>query len=241
MTLVRRLAVVLAVLVGACGSDESTAPSTTGEPGSPPETGVSGTPLPSEGPDWAALAAEDAFAGGNDETGIGAAVAAFTEEGLDFSPEGLRGNIPGSCAGLDLDAITAILGVGVIVEDASYGLVRFEPGYLSCNLKSQQDPDVSLAIVHLAPDLDGWNNWATVGTLDGAQPIEGLGDEAVWSDGSGGDNLTNKSILQLLVTQSGTQSLIQATANEPQLAIVGEWTVPTLMLVLAAADDSLTR
>ena len=66
----------------------------------------------------------------------------------------------------------------MIVEDASYGFVRFEPGYLSCSLKSQQTTDVSLAIVHLAPDLNGWRNWATVGTLDGAQPIDGLGDEA---------------------------------------------------------------
>lgn len=238
MTRMTWLAVVLAMLASACGSDESAAPS---NPGSPPEAGVSATPLPSDGPDWAALAAQDAFSGGNDETGIGAAVAAFNEEGLDFSPGGLGENIPDSCAGLDIDAITAILGVDVIAEDASYGLVRFEPGYLSCNLKSQQSPDVSLAIVHLAPDLNGWNNWATVGTIDGAQPIDGLGDEAVWSDGSGGDNLTNKSMLQLLVTQTGTQSLIQAAANEPQLAIVGEWTVPTLMLVLAAADDSLTR
>jgi hypothetical protein len=58
----------------------------------------------------------------------------------------------------------------VIAEDASYGFVRFEPGYLSCNLKSQQSPDVSLAIVHLAPDLNGWNNWATVGTTEGHSP-----------------------------------------------------------------------
>ncbi len=241
MTRVRCVAVILAVLVGACGSDEPTAPGTAGDRGSPPEAGDSATAPPSDGPDWEALAAQEAFSGGNDEAGIGAAVAAFTEEGLDFSPDGLAENIPGSCAGLDIDAITAILGVDVIAEDASYGFVRFEPGYLSCNLKSKQDPDVSLAIVHLAPDLDGWDNWATVGTLDGAQSIDGLGDEAVWSDGSGGDNSTNKTMLQLLVTQTGTQSLIQAMANEPQLAIVGEWTVPTLMLVLAAADDSLTR
>lgn len=226
---------VLALLVSACGSDGSTSPSTAGNPAS------TAAPLPSDRRDWAALAAQDGFAGGNDETGVGAAVAAFTAEGLDFSPDGLGANIPDSCAGLDLDAISAILGVGVIVEDASYGFVRFEPGYLSCSLKSQQTPDVSLAVVHLAPDLDGWDNWAAIGTLDGAQPIVGLGDEAVWSDGRGGDNLSNKTMLQLLVTQAGTQSLIQGVANEPQLAIVGEWTVPTLMLVLAAADDSLTR
>ncbi len=241
MTRVTCFAVVLAMLVSACGSDEATAPSSAGNPDSPPEAGASATPSPSDGPDWAALTAQPAFSGGNDEAGIGAAVAAFTEEGLDFSPDGLRENIPDSCAVLDIDAISTILGVDVIVEDASYGFVRFEPGYLSCSLLSQQAPDVSLAVVNLAPDLNGWDNWATVGTLEGAQPIEGLGDEAVWSDGSGGDNSTNKSMLQLLVNQAGTQSLIQAVANEPQLAIVGEWTVPTLMLVLSAAADSLTR
>ena len=241
MTRVASFAVVLAVLVSACGSDQSTAPNAADDQDSPPEAAASATTSPSDGPDWAALAAQPAFSGGNDETEIGAAVAAFDEEGLDFSPEGLRDSIPDSCAGLDLDAVSAILGVDVIVEDASYGFVRFEPGYLSCSLKSQQTPDVSLAVVHLAPDLNGWDNWATVGTLEGAQPIDGLGDEAVWSDGSGGDNVTNKSMLQLLVNQAGTQSLIQAQANEPQLAIVGEWTVPTLMLVLSAADDSLTR
>ncbi len=67
----------------------------------------------------------------------------YSKEGLDFSPDGLGENIPDSCAGLDIDAISAIPGAGVIVEDASYGFVRFEPGYLSCNLKSQQTPDVS--------------------------------------------------------------------------------------------------
>lgn len=139
----------------------------------------------------------------------------MTRKGLDFSPDGLEQNIPGSCAGLDLDAITAILGVEVTVEDASYGLVRFEPGYLSCSLMSEESPNVSLAVVHLAPDLNGWdNNWATIGTIDGAQPIDGLGDEAVWSDGTGGDNSTNKTMLQLLVTQTGTQSLIRATARD---------------------------
>lgn len=71
------MAVVLAVLVSACGSDESTVPSTAGDRGSPPEAGVSATPLPPDGPDWAALAALDAFSGGNDEAGMGAAVAAF--------------------------------------------------------------------------------------------------------------------------------------------------------------------
>ena len=237
MTRVGCFAVVLALVVSACGSDEATAPG----PAGPPEAGAPATPSPPGGPDWAALAAQPGFSGGNDEAGIGAAVAAFTEEGLDFSPDGLRENIPDSCARLDLEAISAILGVDVVVEDASYGLVRFEPGYLSCSLLSQQTPEVALAVVHLAPDLNGWDNWATVGTLEAAQPIDGLGDEAVWSDGSRGDNTTNKSMLQLLVSQAGTQSLMQATAYEPQLAIVGGWTVPTLMLVLSAADDSLTR
>jgi hypothetical protein len=75
------LAVVLAMLASACGSDESAAPSNLG---SPPEAGVSATPLPSDGPDWTVLAAQDAFSGGNDESGIGAAVSAFNKEGLDL-------------------------------------------------------------------------------------------------------------------------------------------------------------
>ncbi|MBA3956598.1 MAG: hypothetical protein H0X58_08035, partial [Acidimicrobiia bacterium] len=207
MTRMTWLAVVLAMLASACGSDESAAPAILVRLQRPATqqhrcrpTGPTGLCSPLRMPSPAATT----------RRGSARRWLHSKKEGLDFSPDGLEENIPDSCAGLDIDAITAILGVDVIAEDASYGFVRFEPGYLSCNLKSQQSTDVSLAIVHLAPDLNGWNNWATVGTLDGAQPIDGLGDEVVWSDGSGGDNLTNKSMLQLLVTQTGTQSLIQA-------------------------------
>lgn len=102
------------------------------------------------------------------------------------------------------------------------------------------DTEVAMAYVHLAPDLAGEDNWGVIGTLDGAFDITGLADAAVWSDGSRSDNQTNPGMLQLQVDQGGTQSLIQAQANEPQLALVDAWSVPKLILALAAVDASLT-
>lgn len=185
------------------------------------------------------LSSSEAFAGDNSDESIAAAARAFNEAGLDFSPSGLAAGVPTACTGIDTVAVSQILGTQVSAETIE-GFLAASPGYLSCTLQSTVDPKVAMAYVHLAPDLAGEDNWGVIGTLDGAFDITGLADAAVWSDGSRSDNQTNPGMLQLQVDQGGTQSLIQAQANEPQLALVEDWSVPRLILALAAVDASLT-
>ena len=186
-----------------------------------------------------ALSQNEAFSGDNSEESIAAAVAAFDDAGFDFSPDGLAGGLPADCSGLDTQTVSEILGAGVRVETLD-GVLAASTGYLSCALYSTSSTETVLAYFHLAPDLNGFDNWGVVGTMEGAFDIPGLGDAASWSDGSRGDNLTNATMLQLQVDQGGSQSLFQAQANEPQLAIIGAWTVPKLLLALAAVNASLT-
>lgn len=223
---------LLAVLLTACGPAETTSDGS--------GAGAVRAPAAStaEGDRLGALLGAATFS--PSATDVPAAVEAFRAAGADFSPQGLKTAIPQDCTGLDVARLGRVIGVPVSVEKVSYGLLAAAPGYLSCALLAADDPDVALAYVHLAPNLTGAGNWAAIGTLDGATPIPGLGDRAEWSDGSGGSNATNATMLQVHVQQGGTESLIQAQANEPQTAIVGSWSVPQLILALAVADGSLT-
>ena len=253
--------VAVLVLAAACGSDDDASSATSiptsvaqasGSARSSAGTTIDAAPITASDtgeqrdsgggvPDeLAELAATEAFSGDNSDDSIAAAVVSFNDAGLDFSPDGLSSSIPSDCGGIDRDLVSDIIGVGVVVEDADYGLLSAEPGYLSCTLLAEENPDVALAYVHLAPDLNGHDNWASIGTLAGAFDIPDLGDTAVWSDGSRGDNMTNPTMVQIQVDQGGTQSLIQAQNNDSQRAIVGTWSVPNLVLTLAAVDASLT-
>ena len=249
------IAVAFGLLTTACSSadgDSSTATSdappataTVTDVDNGPVDSSSGQPVPTniEGGDalgqLVALSQSEAFSGDNSDESIAAAVAAFDDAGFDVSPDGLAGGLPADCSGLDTQAVSEILGAGVRVETLD-GVLAASTGYLSCALYSASSTETVMAYFHLAPDLNGFDNWGVVGTMEGAFDIPGLGDAASWSDGSRGDNLTNSTMLQLQVDQGGSQSLVQAQANEPQLAIIGAWTVPKLLLALAAVNASLT-
>lgn len=259
MSVARRAVIVavlaiLGLLTAACGSGgkgdglSANAPPT-------PDTGSSNaaTASATEGPSSTGFSASldtTAFNGGNDEASISAAVAAFPKAGVEFLPPNMAANLASSCVDINVDAVGEIIGAGVTAEDVDEALLKAQPGYLSCSLRSTENPDVILAAVHLAPDLKGQetssngfgDNWAFVGTMNGAVPIEGLGDRAVWSDGSGGNNLTNKLMLQLLVDGGGGgQVLFQAWNSERPVAIRGEWRLPTVILAMSQIAHDLTE
>ena len=150
-----------------------------------------------------------------------AAVAAA--EGLPFS--GSATPFPendDACNRLNVEAMSQIIGAGVVTDtSAFFSFLGPTEGYVVCQLQSTDNPDVSFGTVHLAPDLNGDDNWRAIGTLEGAFDLPGLGDSAIWSDGSRSDNLTNPTQLQLQVDENGQQSLIRVNRNDPQLEIVG--------------------
>ncbi len=241
------------LLVSSCGNstagDESTedgsgeaTPSSSEEPSTTArqDETASADATPS---DVVALAAGDGFAGANDQAGMEQAVAAFNATGLDFAPDVLTSSIPDSCTAIDADLVGRIFGVGLMVDPDDYPLPGGD-GYLSCTLLSTDRPEVAMMYVHFAPDhtgdADGFGEgWASIGTMEGAFELSNLGDGAIWSDGSRGENLTNMSMLQLVVNQGGTQSYLQLQANDPQLELVGAWSAPKMLLALSAINGSL--
>ncbi len=244
----------LALLVASCGNTTEDGESAEGGESSPSSSQeAAATTLQAEtvdvdetssGGDIVALSAGDGFAGANDQTGMEAAVAAFNATGLDFSPDVLATSIPDSCAAIDADLVGQIFGVGLMVDPDDYPLPGGD-GYLSCTLLSAERPEVAMMYVHFSPDLNGdadgfGEGWASIGTMEGAFELNDLGDGALWSDGSRGENLTNMSMLQLVVDQGGTQSYLQLQANDPQLELVGAWSAPKMLLALSAINGSLS-
>ena len=231
MTVVLAAAWCAAVLAGGCAAG----------PGAPasdaPKTTVDATDVHAT---LRRLASSPEFSGGNTEAEIDAAVAAFNDAGLDFSAAGIRSNLSTDCSDIDTEAVGAILGTELALDPEPYPFST--PGYPGCSLLSKRDPDVQMLGVFLSPDLNGTDNWTDIGTFDGAFPIAAVGDSALWSDGSRSvDNQTNRMMLQLFVTDGGTQSLIQANTSEPQLRHITSWTVPRLLLALAEIDAAMTE
>jgi hypothetical protein len=186
------------------------------------------------------LSKANAFAGDNSEESAASAVAAFNDAGFDFSPDGLSGGLPESCTGIDSQAVSEIIGAEVEVQNMSRGL-EAPRGYLTCVVIAPSQPRYVMAYIHLAPDLNGFDNWDIIGSFEDASEIPDLGDSAAWTDDEifrGDESVA--STIQILVDQGGSQSFFQANGFEPQLEVIGSWSVPKLILAMAAINASVT-
>jgi hypothetical protein len=244
----RSRAVVLSVAVGllaaACSSTDGASDDSTSTIATSPETTSTvietDTATDETVTGLIELSKADAFAGDNSEESIAFAVAAFDDAGFDFSPDGLSGGLPESCAGVDSQAISEIIGAEVEVQDMSSGLAA-PRGYLSCVVIAPSQPRYVMAYFHLAPDLNGFDSWELIGSFEGASDIPGLGDSAAWTDDAvfrGDEQVASK--IQIRVDQGGSQSFFQTYGFEPQLEVIGSWSVPKLILAMAAINASLT-
>jgi hypothetical protein len=155
----------------------------------------------------------------NDEGSLSQAVAAAKAADLNFNFTIPVGAAEETCAKIDAAVLSEIVGIDLSVNPEPHPLPTSDL-HLSCILDDVQGRE--LAYLHFTSDLaqakineengQFWSDGA-MGTLEGAFPIDGLGDTAMWSDGSRGDNLTNKSLIQTFIEVDNQEIWMQGWAT----------------------------
>ncbi len=144
----------------------------------------------------------------------------------------LAGQILDGCEALDTDALAGALGESVIVESSDSPASP----YRSCTVLAAEDPEVALAYVNVAPDLDGENFRITFADYDNLTPLPQLGPNAGYNDDSNfftGVRVIDGDAEFVMEARTRTGELSFEVADAEAMAEI----IPTLVANMAPKDD----